>query len=118
MGLSPRANARDIVPKITFVQPDGSRRTVEATAGKTVMEAARDHDIRGILAECGGECACSTCHCYVEERWLAMLPAKREDEASLIGFAWEPRLESRLACQLLVTDALDGLTLLVPEHQI
>jgi 2Fe-2S ferredoxin len=106
------------MPKITFIQPDGSRETIEAAAGKTAMEAARDNNIRGIRAQCGGECSCSTCHCYVDAAWLARLPDKKDDEASLIEFAWEPREASRLACQLLVTDALDGLVLHVPEKQL
>ncbi len=82
------------------------------------MEAARDHDIRGIVAECGGECSCSTCHCYVDREWVGSLPPKKDDEAGLIEFAPEPRPESRLACQLLMTDALDGLVLHVPEKQL
>ena len=82
------------------------------------MQAARDNDIRGIPAECGGECSCSTCHCYVEGAWIDRLPPKKDDEASLIEFAWEPRAESRLACQFLVTEALDGLVLHVPEQQL
>jgi 2Fe-2S ferredoxin len=106
------------MPKITFVQPDGSRRTVEAIAGRTAMEAARDHEIHGILAECGGECSCSTCHCYVDVQWMGLLPPRKDDEASLLEFAFDPKPESRLACQLLVTDALDGLVLHVPEKQL
>ena len=105
------------MPQITFVQPDGSRTTVEAEAGRTAMEAARDHDIRGIRAECGGECSCSTCHCYVDPEWLDRLPPSQEDEATLVEFAWEPKPGSRLACQLRVTEALDGLVLHVPEQQ-
>jgi 2Fe-2S ferredoxin len=81
------------------------------------MEAARDNNIRGIKAECGGECSCSTCHCYVDAQWLARLPGKSGDEATLIEFAVEPRAESRLACQLVVTDSLDGLVLHVPARQ-
>ena len=106
------------MPRITFVQPDGSRDTIEVRAGRTAMEAARDHNIRGILAECGGECSCSTCHCYVDEKWIEHLPGKAPDEATLIEFAWEPRDASRLACQLLVTEALDGLVLHIPEKQL
>jgi ferredoxin, 2Fe-2S len=105
------------MPRITFVQPDGSRRTIEAQAGRTAMEAARDNDIRGIRAECGGECSCSTCHCYVDEAWIGRLAPVSEDEATLVEFAWEPKPGSRLACQVLVTDALDGLILHVPEQQ-
>ena len=106
------------MPRITFVQPDGSRETIHVAPGRTAMEAARDHNIRGILAECGGECACSTCHCYVDATWLARVPGRTDEEASLIEFAPEPRAASRLACQLLVTEALDGLVLHIPEEQL
>lgn len=111
-------NRRTDMPRITFIQPDGSRETVEAPAGRSAMEAARDNNIRGIRAECGGECSCSTCHCYVDDAWLARIPGKNDDEAGLIEFAWEPRAASRLACQLLVTEALDGLVLHVPQKQV
>lgn len=82
------------------------------------MEAAREHDIRGILAQCGGDCSCSTCHCYVDPEWLDRLPARNASEAGLIEFVWDPRPQSRLACQLLMTEALDGLVLHVPEKQL
>jgi len=107
-----------VVPTLTFVQPDGSRRTVEAKTGNSVMEVARSNDIHGIRAECGGECACSTCHCYVDSAWIDRLPPARDDEAGLIEFAWEPREGSRLICQILVTEALDGLVLHLPERQL
>jgi 2Fe-2S ferredoxin len=104
---------------LTFVQPDGSRRTIQAQSGYSVMEAARRNDIHGIRAECGGECACSTCHCYVDSAWVNRVPAPKEDEAGLIEFAWQPREgSSRLTCQLLVTDSLDGLVLHLPERQL
>lgn len=106
------------MPSVTFVQPDGTRETISVAAGRTAMEAARDNNIRGILAECGGECSCSTCHCYVDPVWTERLPRKNDIEASLLEFAHEPREASRLACQLLVTEALDGLVLHVPEKQL
>jgi 2Fe-2S ferredoxin len=106
------------VPELVFVQPDGSQQRVPAVAGRTVMEAARDHQVRGIRAECGGECSCSTCHCYVDDGWLSRLPPKADAEAGLLEFAWEPRPNSRLTCQLLMSDALDGLVLHVPEQQL
>ncbi len=107
-----------IMPRVTFVQPDASRTTIEVATGITAMEAARNHDVRGIKAECGGQCSCSTCHCYIDRVWLERLPPKNEHEASLIEFAWEPRETSRLACQIMLTDALDGLVLYVPERQL
>ncbi len=104
--------------RITFVQPDGSRQEIEAATGSTVMDAARSHSIRGLPGKCGGECCCSTCHCYVDAAWTDKLPPKSEDEAALIEFAHEPRQASRLSCQLKVTSALDGLVLHVPERQL
>lgn len=106
------------MPSITFVHPDGTSTIIDAAAGLTAMEAARDNNIRGIKAECGGECSCSTCHCYVDVLWDKRLPPKKDDEASLVEFAWEPRATSRLACQILLTDALDGLVLHVPMQQL
>ena len=82
------------------------------------MEAARQNNIRGIKAECGGQCSCSTCHCYVDVAWADRLPPKKDDEASLVEFAWDPKPTSRLACQITMTEALDGLVLYVPERQL
>ncbi|MFZ5556496.1 MAG: 2Fe-2S iron-sulfur cluster-binding protein [Pseudomonadota bacterium] len=106
------------MPRITFVQPDGTRITVDVAPGKSVMEGAREHGVPGILAECGGECSCSTCHCYVDDGWTDRLPPKDDAEAGLIDFAWEPRATSRLTCQLRVTAELDGLVLHVPAQQL
>jgi 2Fe-2S ferredoxin len=106
------------MPRITFVHSDATSTTIEARPGVTVMEAARANNVKGIKAECGGECSCSTCHCYVDAAWLDLLPPKRDDEASLVEFAWEPRPTSRLACQILLTEALDGLVLHVPARQL
>jgi ferredoxin, 2Fe-2S len=106
------------MPRVIFVQPDGTRKTIQATVGCSAMEAARDHDVRGILAQCGGECACCTCHCYVDAEWIGRLPRKTPEEAGLIEFAHDPRDSSRLACQLLLTESLDGLVLHVPERQL
>ena len=104
--------------RITFIQPDGAAATVEIANGLTVMEGAVESGIPGILAECGGSCSCSTCHCYVADGWTEMLPPPDDDESGLIEFAWEPRESSRLTCQLRVTDALDGLVLHVPAQQL
>lgn len=106
------------MPVLVFVQPDGSRQEVPAVVGRTVMEAARDHGVPGIRAECGGQCSCSTCHCYIDEAWLARLEPAGPAEAGLVEFAWEPRGNSRLACQIEVTAELDGLVLHVPAEQI
>ncbi len=104
--------------KVTFVQPDGARQTVEIENGYTVMQGATANNIAGIKAECGGACSCSTCHCYVESAWFDRLPPMEDEEAGLLEFAWEPKPTSRLTCQLVVTDGLDGLVLCVPEQQL
>jgi 2Fe-2S ferredoxin len=106
------------VPKVTFVQPGGDRLTVEVESGSTGMDAARSVAVRGLRGECGGEGQCSTCHCYVDEGWLPHLPPRNAIEANLIDFVWRPTTASRLSCQLVITDALDGLVLHVPAYQI
>ena len=102
---------------ITFVQPDGARLIVDAPAGLTVMEAARNHGVPGIEAQCGGQCACATCHGYLEGPWIDRLGPASESEQGLLDFAWEPRENSRLTCQLQVDDTLDGLVVHVPARQ-
>ena len=106
------------MPRITFIQPDGASATVEVANGLTVMEGAVENGIPGILAECGGSCSCSTCHCYVADGWTHVLPPPEDDESGLLEFAWEPRESSRLTCQLRVTGELDGLVLHVPAQQL
>lgn len=103
--------------KITFVQPDGSQQTVEAKPGMTVMEAAKLNDIAGIEAECGGACACATCHIYVDTAWRDKTGKPAEMEEDMLDFAFDVREESRLCCQIKVTDALEGLTIRVPAKQ-
>jgi ferredoxin, 2Fe-2S len=103
--------------KITFIQPDGPSQTVEAEAGLTVMEAAKLNSIEGIEAECGGACACATCHVYVDEAWRdkAGKPAAMEED--MLDFAFDVREGSRLCCQIKVTAAIDGLIVRVPAKQ-
>jgi len=103
--------------KITFIQPDGSQQTVEAEPGMTVMEAARKHLIPGIEAECGGACACATCHVHVDEAWRAKTGGPSEMEEDMLDFAFDVREGSRLSCQIKVSEALDGLVVRVPEKQ-
>ena len=86
--------------------------------GCTVMQGATANQVPGIKAECGGSCSCSTCHCYVDVAWVDKLPPMQDEEAGLIEFAWEPKPTSRLTCQLVVTDELNGLVLYVPERQL
>jgi ferredoxin, 2Fe-2S len=103
--------------KITFIQPDGSKQTVTADAGMTVMEAAKRDTIAGIDAECGGACACATCHVYVDGAWTAATGKPAAMEEDMLDFAFDVRPESRLACQIKVTAALDGLIVKVPAKQ-
>ncbi len=105
------------MPRIVFIEPDGVRRTVEAQEGVTVMETARRVGVRGIVAQCGGACACATCHVYVAPSWMAKLPPRDDMEEGMLESAWEPRPNSRLSCQIHVTAALDGLEVTVPERQ-
>lgn len=105
--------------KITYVEHSGKEHVVEVANGLTVMEGARDNGIPGIEADCGGACACSTCHVYVAPDWVDRLPAKDPMEEDMLDFAWAPDpVRSRLTCQLKVTDALDGLVVNLPEKQI
>jgi ferredoxin, 2Fe-2S len=104
--------------RITYIEHDGTERTVEVANEMTVMEGARNNDIEGIKAECGGACACSTCHVYVHSDWVAQLPPREEMEQDMLEFAHEPDpVRSRLSCQVKVTDALNGLVVYIPEQQ-
>jgi 2Fe-2S ferredoxin len=105
------------MPRVAFIEPDGARREIDAPAGITLMETARQHGVRGIVAQCGGACACATCHVYVAPRWMAKLAPKEDMEEGMLESAWEPRPNSRLSCQIHLTAALDGLEVTVPERQ-
>ena len=95
--------------KVIFIQADGTRRTIDATPGEPLMYAAKDAQIAGIIAECGGSAMCATCHCYLIEAPQGPLPDPLIDEADTIEFnANDPRANSRLTCQITVTDALEG----------
>ncbi len=105
--------------KITYIEHNGTEHTVDVSSGLTVMEGARDNNIPGIEADCGGACACSTCHVYVDEVWVSKLPEKDAMEEDMLDFAWEPDVvKSRLTCQIKVSDELDGLVVRMPEKQI
>src|SRR5947207_8885896 len=99
------------MPKLTFLEHDGVAHTVEAELGSTVMEAAIRGDVPGIVAECGGSCACATCLVHVDERWLDRVGERSEEEEGMLDSAFEVRENSRLSCQIKVTEALDGLVL-------
>ncbi|MCA2009915.1 2Fe-2S iron-sulfur cluster-binding protein [Pararhodobacter sp. CCB-MM2] len=105
--------------KITYIEFDGKEHVIDVAEGLTVMEGARDNGVQGIEADCGGACACSTCHVYVDPAWVEKLPAKDPMEEDMLDFAYEPDpTTSRLTCQLKVTAALDGLVVRMPERQI
>jgi 2Fe-2S ferredoxin len=105
------------MPKITYIDSDGTERVVDAEAGSTVMEAAIKNGVPGIEAECGGACACATCHVYVEEEWREKAGGPSPMEEDMLDFGYDVRPNSRLSCQIKVTDALDGLRVAVPERQ-
>lgn len=105
--------------KITYIEHNGTRHEVEVKPGMTVMEGARDNGVPGIDADCGGACACSTCHVYLDEAWIDRVPAKDTMEEDMLDFAWAPDpVKSRLTCQIKVTPDLDGLVVHIPEKQI
>lgn len=105
--------------KITYIEHDGTEHVVDVKPGLTVMEGARDNGVPGIEADCGGACACSTCHVYVDPAWVERIPAKDDMEEDMLDFAWQPDpATSRLTCQIKVTDAMDGLVVRMPERQI
>jgi len=106
------------MPYVIYRQWNGAEETCEVPVGQSVMDGAVDNGIPGIVAQCGGACVCATCHCYVDENWLPGLPPPGQTEREMLDYVWEPRENSRLACQIRVTEALDGLTVEVPERQI
>ena len=105
------------MPKITFIDVAGASRTVEAPIGWTVMEAAVKNNVPGIEAECGGACACATCHVYVDEAWASQVGPAQPMETDMLDFASDVRASSRLSCQIRVKPELDGLTVRTPERQ-
>lgn len=107
------------MPAITFIHPDGKSDRVETSDGESAMQAATRHGLDGVLAECGGNAMCATCHVYVDDNWLARLPDMADDEDALLdGTASERLPNSRLSCQIKITPALDGLVLRLPERQV
>ena len=103
--------------KITVIDAAGQSRTVEAEDGSTVMETALKNAIPGIEAECGGACACATCHVYVDESWVERLGKAEQMEEDMLDFAFDVRPTSRLSCQIKVRPEIDGLTVHTPEKQ-
>jgi 2Fe-2S ferredoxin len=106
------------MPKITYIDDQGTARAVEAEIGATVMETAIKNDIPGILATCGGSCSCATCHVYVAADWFDRLPPPALEESDMLDTAHDLKPNSRLSCQIVVTEELDGLTVTTPARQI
>ncbi len=105
------------MPKITFIEHDGTKHTVEAEIGSTVMETALRNSVASIVAECGGGCTCATCLVHVDEKWFPIVGPPSEEENQMIDTAFEVKPTSRLSCQIKVTEALDGLTVYTPAYQ-
>ena len=104
--------------KITYIENNGKIHTVEVSNGLSVMEGAVQNNIPGIDADCGGSCACATCHVYVQDNWFDKLQKKEQAEEDMLDMAFEPKKNSRLSCQLMVTDQLEGLVVNLPEKQV
>ena len=105
------------MPKITYKDSSGGSKTIDVENGLTVMEGAIQNEIPGIDADCGGSMACATCHVYVDNIWLNKIPKAEEAEVDMIDMAFEPKKNSRLSCQIIVSDELDGLEVTTPEKQ-
>ena len=105
------------MPKITYKDNQGNSKTIEVQNGLSVMEGAIQNNVPGIDADCGGSMACATCHVYVEEKWLDKLPKADDGEIDMIDMAVEPKKNSRLSCQLIVSDELNGLIVTTPAKQ-
>ena len=105
------------MPKITYKDNQGNSKTIEVDNGLSVMEGAIQNNIPGIDADCGGSMACATCHVYVEEKWLDKLSKAEDGEIDMIDMAFEPKKNSRLSCQLIVTNELNGLKVTTPKKQ-
>ena len=105
------------MPKITYKDYQGTSKTIEVDNGLSVMEGAIQKDIPGIDADCGGSMACATCHVYVEDKWFDKIPKAEDAENDMIDMAFEPKKNSRLSCQIIVSNELDGLEVTTPEKQ-
>ena len=105
------------MPKITYIDSTGNSKIIDVENGLSVMEGAIQNNVAGIDADCGGGMACATCHVYVKEEWFNKLPKAEDGEQDMIDMAFEPKKNSRLSCQIIVGDELDGLEVITPEKQ-
>ena len=106
------------MPRLTVIEFSGKEHHLDSEEGKSVMQAVVDALVPGIMADCGGSCSCATCHCYVDEAWLARLPAPEGAERDMLECALDPRDNSRLSCQLRLTQQTDGLVVRLPRSQV
>ena len=105
------------MPKITYIEHSGKTHTIDVANGLSVMEGALQNNVPGIDADCGGSMACATCHVYVKEEWFNKLPKKEDGEEDMLDMAFEPKTNSRLSCQIVVSDEIDGLEVNIPSKQ-
>ena len=105
------------MPLVKFIDHDGTSHEVHVAVGTSIMRAAVDNGVRGIVGECGGSCVCATCHCYVHDRWLHKLGESNESERGLLECVGDPRPNSRLGCQVIITDDCDGIIVTLPISQ-
>lgn len=105
------------MPLINYIEANGNHYEADVAVGESVMQGAVDNMIDGILAECGGACACATCHCYVDEAWVSKIAAPEPQEQDMLEAVVEPKENSRLSCQIVVTEDMDGLTVHLPASQ-
>ena len=105
------------MPLVKYISHDGTTNEIEVPVGNSVMQGAVNNLLDGIVAECGGSCSCATCHCYIDEAWSDKIPPASEMEKDMLECVLEPQDNSRLSCQINVTDELDGLVVKLPESQ-
>ena len=105
------------MPKITYIESSGNKKTIDVKNGLSIMEGAIQNNIPEIDADCGGGMACATCHVYVKEEWFNKLPKAEDGEQDMIDMAFEPKKNSRLSCQIIISDELDGLVVTTPSKQ-
>ena len=108
---------KHLMPKITYITSENETHTIDVDNGLTVMEGAVQNDIPGIDADCGGGMACATCHVYVQDDWYNKLSVKEDGEEDMLDMAFEPKKNSRLSCQIVVSDEMDGLVVNIPSKQ-
>lgn len=104
--------------KITYIEFNGNKRVVDVDPGYSVMQGAINNNVRGVIAECGGACSCATCHVYVDGEWSDRLARKTEEEVAMLDAVVDLRPNSRLSCQIKVTESLDGMVVRLPERQV